>query len=101
MGELIEKLKSIEELLNLQYILKKEILDSEEASKYLKITQDNLYRLNSNGVIPSYRPNGRFVYYKISDLNDWLLHKKNNSKEKVMEEKVNDFFSPKTKKIIR
>lgn len=101
MNELLEKLCNIEALLEQQNILKKEILNSEEACKYLNVSLDNIYRLTSSGAIPSYRPNGRYMYFKLNDLNEWLLHKKNNTKKKRIENQVNNFFSPKTKKIIR
>jgi excisionase family DNA binding protein len=112
MGELIERLKNLEHLMEVQNdlnkeiimtqnILKKEILNTEETCIYLMISKDALYRITARGELISYKPNGRHMFFKKSDLDAWLLHKKNNTKEKVLENKVNDFFSQKTKKIIQ
>ena len=57
----------------------KDILTSEEASKYLDITQKYLYKLNCENIITYSRPKGGKCYYKKDDLNDWMLSSKRKS----------------------
>jgi excisionase family DNA binding protein len=103
MGELLETLRNIEKLLCRQNILSKDVYDLQEAALYLNLSEGHLYRLTCTGAIPTYRPNGGKIYFKRVDLDAWLIHKKNepkNKKERV-EKKVNEFFSQKTKRIIQ
>jgi excisionase family DNA binding protein len=50
-----------------------EFLTSKDAASYLDISTDQLYKLNSGGKIPSYRPTGGKVYYLKTELIEWVL----------------------------
>ena len=73
MDEIIERLENLQLLIESQGIYKKEVLNSKEASQYLKLSRSHLYRLTSAGSIPHYRPNGKKFYFKRSELESWLL----------------------------
>ena len=50
-----------------------EILSLVEAAKFLKGSQSFVYKLTSQKLIPHYIPSGKKIYFKKSDLEDWLL----------------------------
>jgi excisionase family DNA binding protein len=81
-----EILKSLEELRNMienQGINSKEVLNMVEASKYLELSLSHLYKLTSTGLIPHYKPNGKKLYFKRSELDAWLLRNRATTKEEI------------------
>ena len=70
----MQKLERIESLLEEQVLLKKEVLDFNDACQYLKLSSSHMYKLTSSQSIPYFRPNGKKLYFKRSELNDWLLN---------------------------
>ena len=82
LGELYSKLNEIEKLLKEQYLLQKEILNINEAAKYLGISKSHLYKLTSGGEIPYYKPGGKLVYFNRKELDEWILtHKIHSTRE--------------------
>ena len=71
---IMQKLERIESLLEEQVLLKKEVLDFNDACQYLKLSSSHMYKLTSSQSIPYFRPNGKKLYFKRSELNDWLLN---------------------------
>lgn len=63
----------IEEKLNQLNFETKEILNVEEASKYLNLSTSTLYKLTSNKQIPHYKPNGKCIFFKKADLESWIV----------------------------
>jgi len=51
----------------------RDFLNSTEAAFYLHMSLNQLYKLNSAGAIPYYKPRGGRVYYQRSELQDWIL----------------------------
>lgn len=49
------------------------ILSLNEAAKFLKLSKSFLYKMTSQKIIPHYIPGGKRIYFKKSDLEDWLL----------------------------
>ncbi len=52
---------------------KDEILSLSEASEFLKLSKSCVYKLTSAKKIPHFVPGGKRIYFKKSDLEDWLL----------------------------
>jgi excisionase family DNA binding protein len=50
-----------------------EIFSLNEAAKFLKASKSFLYKMTSQKLIPHYIPGGKKIYFKKSDLEDWLL----------------------------
>jgi len=50
-----------------------EILSLNEAAKFLKLSKSFLYKMTSQKIISHYIPGGKRIYFKKSDLEDWLL----------------------------
>ena len=50
----------------------KEILNAEEASIYLGIEVDTLRQYASRKLIPYYKPNRKLIYFRRTDLDNWI-----------------------------
>lgn len=51
----------------------KEFLTANEASAYLGMNRDYLYKLTSKKAIPYYSPTGRHILFKKSELDAWIM----------------------------
>lgn len=80
---IISRLIAIENQLQDLAILKKDVLSLREACIYLEISPSHLYKLTSEMVIPFYKPNGKKLYFKLDDLNNWLLKNRVESREEI------------------
>ncbi len=81
----------------------KEILNVYEASLYLRIAKSTLYKLTSARKITHYCPQGKLIYFKKSDLDQFLLKNKQETvEESVCEAKkfinLNQFKAKNSKK---
>lgn len=56
--------------------LHKSILSQKETAEYCDLSVDYLYQLTSKGHIPHYKPRGKKIYFKRTELDDWLLQNK-------------------------
>lgn len=64
---LVKRFEEVEEQL---YILK-EVLNLEEAAKYLNVSTGHMYRLTSTHEITYSKPNGKHIYFERKALDDW------------------------------
>ena len=85
----MEKLNSIEMMLMEQNMLKKEVLSFNEAAIYLEVSHSHLYKMTSTGVIPSYNPNGKKLYFNRKELDSWLLSNRQSSQEEIEQQAAN------------
>lgn len=74
--ELNEKINLINDKLNQLILIKKDVLSLKEASEYLSITEGYMYKHTMNNSIKCFRPNGKKIYFKRSDLDNWMLTNK-------------------------
>ncbi len=81
--DFFQKLNEIEALLRKQYALSKEILTLEEGADYLCLSKSALYKLTSKREIPFYNPGGKKIYFKKSELENWVLNSKTISSEEI------------------
>ena len=51
-----------------------EILSLSEAAEFLKVSKSCVYKLTSAKKIPHFVPGGKKIYFKKSDLEDWILN---------------------------
>ncbi len=86
---IIQKLDSIEKMLTEQNMLKKEVLTFNEAAIYLEVSHSHLYKMTSTGVIPSYKPNGKKLYFNRKELDSWLLSNRQSSQEEIEQQAAN------------
>ncbi|AKD04379.1 helix-turn-helix domain-containing protein [Pontibacter korlensis] len=84
MGEqILSTLYQIEQLLKAQNLLQKEVLTFEEACLYLNLSESHLYKLTSAREIPHYKPQGKKLYFKSTELNSWMLSVRISTYEEV------------------
>ena len=67
--ELTIKIDSIEKLL----LTQKNVLNFSEVKLYTNLSESYLYELTSSVGIPCYKPNGKQLYFKKKEIEDWLL----------------------------
>lgn len=77
------------ELILAALLLTKEVLDVEEAARFTKLTESYLYKLTSRQEIPHYKPRGKKVYFKRTELESWLLQHKVKSSAEIQTEAGN------------
>lgn len=90
----LEKLTSIENMLKEQNLLRKEVLTFNEAAVYLEVSHSHLYKMTSTGLVPSYKPNGKKLYFNRKELDLWLLSYKQFSIVEI-EKQAEDFLNQK------
>lgn len=83
MDELLLRLEKIEKLLLSQNLMQKEVLNFNEACDYLELSQSHLYKLTSSGAVPHYKPNGKKIYFKRSELDEWVLGHRTATSEEI------------------
>ena len=76
-----------ENLQQVQLVAQKEILSFREALIYMDVSQSFLYKLTSKKAIEFTKPNGGRIYFRKSDLDNWMLQNESTT-AKVLEEKV-------------
>jgi excisionase family DNA binding protein len=86
---ILERLTSIETLLKEQNRLQKEALSFSEACEYLEISSSHLYKLTSTDTIPHYKPNGKKIYFKRTEIDNWLLSNRSASKSEIEQQAAN------------
>lgn len=70
------------------------ILNIKQAQEYMGISKSFLYKLTSASRIKFYKPSGKLIYFKKSDLDNWMLQNENSSVEDL-EKEVKDYLSRK------
>lgn len=73
MESIQQQLERIENLLIGQNLLKKQILTVREAAEYLGQSVSSIYKLTSKKEIPFYVPNGKMIYFRREELDEWIL----------------------------
>lgn len=80
MEELLERLKRIEMF---TLIGAKDVFTVKEAAIYLGVSADRVYHLVSAKEIPCYKKNAKSVYFKKSELEDWMLQNRQMSNDEA------------------
>ncbi|MBK5214894.1 MAG: helix-turn-helix domain-containing protein [Flavobacteriaceae bacterium] len=91
MDEILERLKIIEKHVLDRNIILKNVLNLNEACKYLELSQSHLYKLTSTGSIPHYKPNGKKLYFNREELDQWLMRNRNTTQEEI-EQQAADYL---------
>lgn len=69
-----EDLKGLADLISANILsTTKEVLTAEEAARYMGMSMSYVYKLTNRGLIPFYKPTGKMVYFKRTELEQWLL----------------------------
>ncbi|MGB6092920.1 MAG: helix-turn-helix domain-containing protein [Moheibacter sp.] len=81
---------SIEDTVNL--IKSRGFANTLEASIYLSLSIHYIRRLAREKELPSYKPNGKCIYFKVEDLDNYLLSNNRISNEKIMDKTTKYLF---------
>lgn len=82
-------LESIESIVK---SLSRKPLTFEEALEYLDISESKLYKMTYRNEIPYYKPSGRKVYFKVEDLDRWMLQNRIKPQYEI-EDEANEFIT--------
>ncbi len=81
----LEQIEKLNQLFAEQNLLKKEILNLEEASTYLGVSKSNLYKKTSASKIPHYKPEGKIIYFRREELDQWMLRNRQSTVDEIMD----------------
>jgi len=65
-------------------------LSFSEAAEYLNVSKSHLYKLTSTNRIAHYKPNGKKIYFKKSDLNNYLFRNRKAS-DQELDQRATDY----------
>ena len=94
---ILNKLAEIANKLDEQNLLQKTVLNFNEACKYLDVSPSHLYKLTSTKQIPHFCPQGKKLYFKREELDNWLQRNRQSSTEEL-DQMASDFVSRNTRK---
>ena len=81
--DVLKRLIALQKDMSELKLLKKEILNFAEVCEYLNVSESHLYKMTSRREIPCYQPNGKKLYFKRTELDDWLLRNRKYATEEV------------------
>ncbi len=80
---IIQKLDELGKMIESQSLLSKDVLNLNEAASYLDVSQSHLYKLTSTKRIPHFCPNGKKLYFKRTELDEWLLSNRQTTSDDI------------------
>ncbi len=80
---ILEKLEKLEQRIGEQNLLMKEVLNFNDACNYLDISASHLYKLTSQKSIPHFCPQGKKLYFKRAELDEWLLRNRQDTTDEI------------------
>jgi len=99
MDDILNKLNKIVELLESQKLVHKTVLNFNEACTYLDVSPSHLYKLTSARQIPHFCPQGKKLYFKREELDQWLQRNRQNTTQEIEEMVDNEIANQKGKHI--
>lgn len=91
---ILEKLNKLERLITDST---KEIFNIEDLINYTGFSRSYIYKLVHKNVVPYSKPNGKFLFFQKSEIDEWLLQNKNQSVSQI-EQKALDYSFKNRKK---
>ena len=91
---ILEKINRIEQLLINQQTMQKEVLNFSEGCLYVGLSESDMYKKTSAGHLPFYKPNGKKIYFKRQDLDEWILKNRIQSVDELSQN-MNNFLEKK------
>ena len=94
---ILERLSQIEQKIDEQALLKKEVLNFNDACKYLDISASHLYKLTSQKLVPHFCPQGKKLYFNRAELDEWLQRNRQSYTDEIEQEAANYVINNKRK----
>jgi len=88
-NKILEKLSQLEQKIDQQGLMKKEVLNFSEACNYLDISASHLYKLTSQKLVPHFCPQGKKLYFNRIELDEWLQRNRQVSSDEIEQEAAN------------
>ncbi|QSS97818.1 helix-turn-helix domain-containing protein [Psychroflexus sp. ALD_RP9] len=66
----------------------KKVLTFKEACLYSGISESSMYKHTHNRTVPFYKPNGKLIYFKRSELENWMLQNRHSTVAELETEAV-------------
>ena len=86
------EIEEIKKLLQINNLNTKELFSVDDATQYLQISKSCLHKMTSNKEIPFYKPGGKKIYFKKSELDVWVFNSKVTSNDEL-ECDIEDYLS--------
>lgn len=83
MDEILKRLDKIEQLILSQNLVRKDVLNFNEACEYLELSQSHLYKLTSSKSVPHFCPQGKKLYFNRVQLDEWLQRNKQSTTDEI------------------
>lgn len=83
MEKILEEIQEIKRMLSEQSLLQKQVLNFNEACQYLDISQSHLYKLTSTKQVPHFCPQGKRLYFKRTELDEWLQRNRKSAADEI------------------
>jgi excisionase family DNA binding protein len=80
---ILDKLTEIANKLDEQNLLQKTVLNFNDACKHLDVSPSHLYKLTSSRQIPHFCPQGKKLYFKREELDQWLQRNRQSTNQEV------------------
>jgi len=64
----------------------KNILNFDEASKFLGMSKSSLYKMTSQSVVPHFKPQGKLIYFEREELENFLRQNPVKTQEQIARE---------------
>ena len=82
-NQILDKLTLIAEKIDEQNMLQKAVLNFNVACKYIDVSPSHLYKLTIAKQIPHFCPQGKKLYFRRDELDDWLLRNRQATTEEL------------------
>ena len=86
-----QRLERIEQLL----LNQKTVMTLEEACLYCNFSKSYMYKLTSGQRIPHFKPQNKAIFFKKTELDDWLLKNRVATLDEI-EQKASDYITRKS-----
>jgi excisionase family DNA binding protein len=90
---ILQKLNNLEQLLQQD----EKPLSFIEACNYLNLSHSHLYKLTSQGKITFYKPQGKKLFFKKSDLNNFVFRNRKESESEIEQKAIDYVFNGEVK----
>jgi len=80
---ILDKLSEIADKLDEQNRLQKIVLNFNETCKHIDASPSHLYKLTSTRQIPHFCPQGKKLYFKREELDEWLLRNRQSTTKEI------------------
>ena len=83
--EFVDKINSLSQRMDEYILLQKPVLNFDETCRYLDISASHLYKLTSQKQIPHFCPQGKKLYFRRDEIDQWLQRNRQSSAGEIDE----------------